>query len=353
MQSTCCTRSKNGSVMNMSDFLSAMRINDAYVSLSGVTARDRSIAKAKRDFEQKVVDSPGSCINATRNDRPQRFLVTQSDVFYKCTVTAYPGEDLFPGDILSFCDEHWIVQQTKLINAIQIVGTAWLCNHKFRFQAFSSEIHERWGVLDSGVYSTTRTSDSTVAALDMQYKIYLPGDEATQMIHEDQRIATDRWVDKNGDKILLTYAVTGRDLVSKSYGNGAHLLVLNARSSSYNAEKDDYEKMICDYIADEFQPEDHRASLKIVGRDYIRIGSSRPYRMEIEENIGLADSIDQSYLEWSLESSSSIRWRISDGDGIIIEVPDDCSLSGETIVLNVAHKEDKYTSDTMKIEVVP
>lgn len=338
--------------MTVNDSLSALYVNDIYMSTNGITARDRTITNAKRDFEQKVIDNPGSCVDAERNGSIQRFLVTQSDVAYKCTVTAYPGEDLFPGDVLSFYGEHWIVQQTKVTNVIQTVATAWLCNYKFRFQAFSSEIHERWGVLDSGVYSTSKTSDSTIATLDMQYKIYLPGDDITKLIHEDQRLATDKWVDKNGDPILLTYAVTGRDRVSKSYGDGAHLLILNARSSSYNAEKDNYEEMICDYIDDEPQNITPQPVLKITGRDYIRIGSSRLYKADLEllgENIGPAPLAE---LKWNLDAAESIYLHDAD-DGVSIIVPDDYKLDGAVINLTVAHKGNKFAQDDMRIEVVP
>lgn len=338
--------------MAVNDSISALYANNSYMAVNGANARDRAISYAKHDFEQKVIDNPGSCIEATRNGTTQRFLVTQSDVAYKCTITAYPGEDLYPGDVLDFYGEHWIIQQTKITNVIQTVGTAWLCNHKFRFQTFSPEIHERWGVLDSGVYSTTKTSDATIATLDMQYKIYLPGDEITKLIHEDQRLATDQWVDKNGNPILLTYAVTGRDRVSKSYGNGAHLLVLNARSSSYNAEKDNYEEMICDYIDDEPQKPDPQVSLKVSGRNYIRIGSSRVYKAELESMGNIIGAAPVSELRWTLDAPSGVSLKPAD-EGISIVVPEDQKISGEVITLFVVHKGAKYVQGDMRIEVVP
>lgn len=332
--------------------LSALSVNDAYMKIRGSTARDRVIADAKRDFEQKLVDNPGYEGQVLRNGTSQRFLVTRSDVTYKCTVVAYPGEDLFPGDILEFGGEHWIMHQTRVTNAVQISGTAWLCNHLFRFQAFSPEIHERWGVLDTGVYSTTRTSDSTIMTLDMQYKIYLPYDDVTALIHEDQRFATDKWVDKNGSPILLAYAVTGRDRVSKSYGDGAHLLVLNARSSSYNAEKDNYDEMICDYrSAENNAPEaSPAATLSIDGRNYMRIGSSRVYYLKAYFADGTEAPVD-----------IDTTWKVSAPDGafvseetnkVSISLPDMKSIVGETIMVRAEDPAGQYAPCEFEIEVV-
>lgn len=333
--------------------LDALCANDQYMRIKGITIRDRVILNAGWDFVRQVNDNPGYVGEATRNGIPQKFLVTRSDVTYRCNITAYPGEDLSPGDIIEFEGDHWIMYQTRTTNAVQISGTAWLCNHKFRFQTFSSEIHERWGVLDSGVYSTSRTSDSTVMSLDMQYRIFLPGDSVTNLIHEDQRIATDRWVDQNGDPILLTYAITGRDRVSKSYGDEAHLLVLNARSSSYNPEKDNYEEMICDYISNDIltnvQKSPHIPSLAIDGRSYIRIGSSRTYRSVLY--------LDDVRLE---EIPIDMNWHITgpgqiivgeQPDRISIEIPDDKRLVGELIALTVSDPENRYNPVSMDIEV--
>lgn len=329
--------------------MSAMWANDSYLHKIGSSARDRVIHYAQRDFEQKVRDNPGFEVHATRNGIPQRFLITRSDVTYKSNVIAFPGEELYPGDVLEFGGEHWIMQQTRVTNAIQVSGIAWLCNHLFRFQTFSSTIHERWGVLDSGVYSTSRTSDSTVMSLDMQYKIYLPGDDITKLIHEDQRIATDKWVDKNGDPILLVYGITGRDLVSKSYGEGAHLLILNARSSSYNPDRDNYELMICDYIAEDTTTHGDGKPMHIVGRNYMRIGSSRVY--DVSGTVGNVEvPINKPSIEWSTDADY-VTIKVN-APTVSITVPDDKRLIGSVITLTAKDSSGEYADASLRIEVV-
>lgn len=332
--------------------LSALCANDEYMRSRGETARDRAIAYAKRDFERQVVDNPGYVGQATRNGKPQRFLVTRSDVTYKSTITAYPDEDLVPGDIVEFEGQHWIIYQTRVTNAIQISGIAWLCNHKFRFQTFSSEIHERWGVLDNGVYSTTRTSDSTVMTLDMQYKIYLPADEVTEKIYEDQRFATDTWVDKNGIPILLTYGVTGRDRIARSYGENSHLLILNARSTSYNPETDNYEEMICDYISPDDEPivdSTPPAAYRIDGRNYIRIGSSRAYYVSLFSENGEIE-LDPAKLAWEVFAPNGVTYT-TNLSSVIIDVPEMKALLGQTITLRAFDPDGNHGECQYEIEV--
>lgn len=329
-----------------------MRANDAYMRVNGATMRDRVIAMASRDFDRQVIDNPGYAEDALRNGVRQRFLITRSDVTYKCNIVAYPGEDLCPGDIIEYHGDHWIVHQTRVTNAVQISGVAWLCNHKFRFQTFSSEIHERWGVLDSGVYSTSRTSDSTIMSLDMQFRIYLPGDDVTEKIHEDQRLATDKWVDKNGDPILLVYAVTGRDRVSKSYGDGGHLLMLNARASAFNAETDNFEEMICDYISPETEPVSEQAPeqyYEITGRNYVRIGSSRVYECMLHSNSVNETNVPDRVL-WTTDAPEGVNME-PDGNRVTLSVLEDKALLGSRILLQATDPDDEYGSCSYEIEV--
>ena len=71
-----------------------------YLTRYGATARDRSIARTKQDFERFVVDDPAYQEDCTRNGTPQRFLITRTDSLIRCEITAFPGEELYPGDII-------------------------------------------------------------------------------------------------------------------------------------------------------------------------------------------------------------------------------------------------------------
>ena len=135
----------------MNDPFVSMMLRNDMMAKRGTTRKDRAINEARHAFEVKVKGNPGYVEDALRNGKEQPVLVTKTDFFYKATITAFPGDDIHAGDIFDFYGKKWIVIETKSTNVIQQVGVAWQCNHKFRFQNFTEEIHEAWGVLDDGV----------------------------------------------------------------------------------------------------------------------------------------------------------------------------------------------------------
>lgn len=334
----------------MSDSMECYASRIALLSAKGSTDFDRTVQKAKDDFRRSSIRNPGYRKTATRNGVLQELLIVRTEVPYKYTILAFPGDDLFPGDILNFDDENWIVCRTRVSGTIQTVGVAWLCNQKFRFQNFTNEIYERWGVLDNGVYSTTRTSDATIMTLDTQYKIYLPSDEQTDKIYEDKRIATDQWNDKFGNPILTTYTITGRDRTSKSYGIGAHLLILNARSTSYNPNADNYEEMICDYIPEEKVPSLGSLKCEIVGRTSIRVGSSRTYSPKFFTSDGstIATGIVP---KWDMVDVPGVSHSAS-GENLIVLCDNNPKLNGATFEIWLSDSGSTYDRVSLPVEVI-
>lgn len=299
---------------------------DAYrnsLAVRGNSARERAINQAYEDFERSVVDHPSYQADCLRNGVPQRFLIQRDTTMYRAEIVAFPGEDLFPGDIVECFGEHWICYQTSVASSIQTVGTLWLCNHLFRWQNGTSDIIECWGVLDSGVYSTTKTSGYEVNTPDVQYKIYLPIDEATKRLYVDKRIATNVRFDANGKEILEVYRLTRVDLTSQAYGKGAHLMLLNARSDDYVAEHDNIAERICDFIdpheaVGPLTPPDSDPALldaTISGRSSVRIGGSRVYSTNISEDAvwsyspvtdGVALSVEEGGVRLSAEARDEL-----------------------------------------------
>ena len=138
-----------------------------------------------------------------------------------------------------------------------MTGRAYQCNHLFRFQLGTSDIYERWGVLDSGVYSTTEKSGTTMILPDQQFKLYMQADDITRQIARDKRFAVDQWKNIEGDDILSVYRVTAYDEVSPSYVYG-HLIEFKLRADEYIPGIDNYEQMICNYISPDAVSEEVR-----------------------------------------------------------------------------------------------
>lgn len=318
-----------------------------YLGMYGTTERERSINRSVEDFERLVVDNPNYQEHCTRNGKPQRFMISRSDVLYRANITAFPGEELYPGDIIECFGEHWIVYQTRVASVYQTTGIIWLCNHLFRWQNNSPDIIERWGVLDSGVYSTTKTAGYEVNTPDVQYKIYLPLDDDTKKLFVDKRIATNIRYDANGKEILEVYKLTRVDPTSQAYGKGAHLMLLNARSDDYVAEHDNIEERICGYISPLVEEEQivipELLPSEISGRNTVRVGASRTYTTTIPA---------EAYPQWNVSPVLDGVVLDTTESGVRLIVEDKSSLVGEVITLRVVDSGGLYLPSEFTVEVI-
>lgn len=313
-------------------------------------------AEAQARLNDDFPSSVGYDATLKRNGVVQPMIVTTTESTYKYRVLVRPGDDLCTGDLLEFSGRHWIVTAINSVNSLQYEGIVWECNHRFVLQKFDGTIYERWGVLDSGVYSTTQRATEQVSIPDKQYKIYLPLDEDTNTIYIDQRLATERMYNNHGEPILVVYRITARDSVSTSYGIGGHLLVLAARSDLYNPTTDNYDLGICDYRHPPIVPpsESFGAELcEIVGKSIMRLGfGPRTYRAVFRDSVGNVEPYATPV--WSVHTSNGrddmVTWSV-DNDGVLtVEVADDTSLIGSYLALSVRDNE-SYRTAEMKVEV--
>lgn len=286
-------------------------------------------------------DSINYVIDAKRNGVVQPMIISGSDVKYKYNITTMPGDELYPGDIIEANGEHMIVVQTRSESPVYVLGLAWMCNVKFRFQNWSPTVIERYGVLDSGVYSTTTGTDGQITYLKRQFKIYLPSDEDTDKIYIDKRLAVGTMYDQYGNEILEAYVVTGRTKFGKGgYGEGAHLLELNAKSSEQVSIKDNVVEMICDYIApdettdDDPTPAPPEAVLTcaITGRNNISLGMTRTYKAVFYDEGGAVCEIDLPV--WTYEAPEGVTVT-PNGATCSVQIPDDEALAGTEVILRL------------------
>lgn len=317
------------------------------LSVNGSSDRDRVIQKAKDNFLVKVLNNPGYQPNATRNGESQRFLVDRTEVAYKIKVIAFPDENLYVGDILEIMGEHFIVIETRVVNEIHTTGTAWLCNHLFRFQNGTSEIIERWGVLDSGVYSTTLKGNNLVQSLHKQFKVYLPYDKDTAKLYIDKRIAGGVNYNANGDEILTCFIYTGEDPISRSYGKNGHLLILNVESVEYDAARDNPKERICDYIPPS-EPSYGGELCEIVGRDTLRLGLKRTYLSQFFNENGAVDT--EVVPSWSVEGATrGIHYSVNDG-ALIISVDANDLLIGTKLTIKLTDGNSRSAYKKVEVE---
>ena len=317
------------------------------------SALDARIREEKRRIERELMGSINLEPDATRNGVKQRFVVVPREEAYKYEVIAFPDEPLVPGDLLEFRGRKWMVTDVPSVDVLQKTGIVWECNHCFRFQNFDSTIIERWGVLDSGNYTTDVKTGLQIGAADSQYKMYMQYDDDTAKIFVDKRFAVGKMYDQHGKQILDVYQVTRVDPVSRSYGGG-HLLVLRAKSNAYNPKTDNFDEMICNYIAPDgngstaspSQDESH-GSCEIFGRDTIKAGlGERMYTATFRTSDGVEDH--DVPCTWTVEVDRDVQvaWK---ADGHALCMSADASCVGAIVTLRATAKG--YPVGVKQVEV--
>lgn len=294
-----------------------------FLLVNGETQRERTIKFNRDNFERRMVDNPGYKEHCFRNGKPQRFVVDRSDVAYKYKFMAFPGEPLYAGDFIECDGECFVITEPpRVLNEFILSAIGWQCNQLFRWQDETASIVEQWGVLHSGVYSTTVTNDEDISVPDKQFKVYLPLNDNTKKLYVDKRLAIDTRYDSFGNTILEVYRITGMNSKARSYGKNAHLLVMELRSDTYSPDTDNLDELICDYKHVSQSASSPEASI-IQGRTTIRIGTSRRYCSNAKE------------LSWRVTCENEGVSYVIDGNDLVISATYDTNLIGTAVLIEL------------------
>lgn len=316
----------------------------------GDTKLERQLEQAKEDFFREARGNP-AYHKALRNGVEEEFLITRTDKTERFKIVTFPGKELNIGDYIEVWGEVFLVYQARAQDTLSRSGILWQCNHLFRWQNFNSDIVERWGILDSGVYSTTIRGEDEVKYKNKQFKLILPLDEDTQKLYVDKRIAVDTMYNSNGKKILNVYKITGYDGTGESFGVGGHILYLNLRSDEYDDSSDSIDECICDYIAPEQSDSEPDLLCSIKGSKTIRVGTSRKYSAVFyDENEAVIDGVVPKWSYEALPKGVSAEV-LSDGK-IQINTDDDAALIGKEITINLTDVDDDYAPTSITIGII-
>ena len=326
---------------------------EARLTINGLTSRDRDIKETQDTFKKEAFNSPAHIPNITRNGVIQDFLITSTKATNRHNIIAFPKDALCVGDYIKDKNNTWLVTEIDSSNVIQKKGIITFCNCKFKFQNLSPDIIECYGVLDSNLSSNVE-SNNNVQYFEKSTRLYLPYNKDTQMIHEGKRIAVGTKFDSNGNKILETYTVIGRDSVTYNYGDNGCLLVLNCERCDYSKEKDNLSLMICDYISPEVEvPVDDSSLLpcSISGRSTMSIGTTKEYKVTFyrADKQTIAEGVQAV---WFI-SPISDDIKLSQNDNLVkISVAARDELIGNTFTLSVKDVNGLYKTETRTVEVV-
>lgn len=297
--------------------------------------------------------------NATINDKKQSIFAVRLKT-KECKLTAQTGDEFFAGDIVNVFSEKWIIYETYMDECDILRGKAFLCNHLFRFQnGDNPTIIERYGVIDDGSYSS---GDNKQIPMETgYYKIYMPLDDDTKKIFKDKRFAIGIDYDKDANKILSVIKVSWIDKKSYNTGEGSHLLVLRAERDQYQKDKDSINESMCDFIETDENPEDpeipeeptDKASCVIVGKDELRLGTSRDYEVTVQDADGNNVDITGKTFEWTYNDITGVKYTINDNTTLLtIAVPMNASLYGEVINISVIDTANEFINGIKNVEVV-
>ena len=304
-------------------------------------------------------NSPASQEDALRNGEPQEMLIVRMKT-KEIKITAFMGDELNTGDIIDCFGEKWLVMESFTNETGIRYGSAWACNTILRFQNGTSEVIERHAIIDDGNYINVARFNPQLPLEEGFYKVYLPLDDDTQKIHINKRFSIGIAYNERVEPILAVIRTVWIDPKSRNIGLGSQLLSLRMERDVFNAQKDNVEKMICDYILGNDEqvvtppdpdPDNPVLHCMIVGRDTIRIGTTRVYAVQvIDENAEVIDTTGTAFV-WTFNTIQGIEITTNGGQ-LSIQVPLNFSLIGQQIELSVVDANEEFVEGTLKVEVV-
>lgn len=358
-------------------------------SASAVDTRELAIEQSIEAFVNGMAEDPAYQADAIIEGITTPIVASRRTTI-ECDVKAPPGTNLHIGDLVECLGEKWIVVELFADKVGIINAKMWVCNDILRFQnrkeaVRSEDSHQenqlnwrgdirntklgqrqfntpkkwnrmenvitRYCVIDDGSYSRTNTDPVAYVPVNT-YKLYVSMDSDTIQMYIDKRLSFGRIYDQTGNKVLEVYKITGIDLKSKNFGEGSHLMVLTLQRDVYNEATDDFANMLCDYYVsqNDIPHPTRNGSCVIVGKDTIRIGTSKKYTASfVNENEEYVSGIAPV---WTISVPDGVTQEVS-ADGVVtIGVPFMESLIGSEIIISVTDSDGIYGSFEKKVGVI-
>lgn len=315
------------------------------------TANSRALAieQAIDNFINGIVDDPAYQEDAMVDGVTTPIVASRQSTI-ECRIKAAPDTDIHIGDIVECLDENWIVVDLYTDKVGIINGSMWACNDILRFQNNSSFVHTRHCVIDDGTYSR-RTSDPIVYAPANTYKLYLPIDTDTSKLYIDKRLAFGKIYAPDGSKVLETYKIIGIDLKSKNFGDGSHLMVLTMQRDVFNESTDSLDEGLCDIFVEPGNTPVPQitGSCLIVGRDAVRIGTTRKYSATFTDADG--NIVNDVVPVWNVVAPIGVSASVADGT-VTVTAPLRESLVGTDVVLSVTSEDGLFGTFEKRVQVI-
>lgn len=259
------------------------------------------------------------------NCRKQKLLVMKNkDNPDIKKILAYPNESFKIGEVLKCYGEYWIVTSLDANQQIYTIGTIELCPYILRWQDNDGKIITYYYCLDS--FSSKIEENKSLDTSASIKKIILPLDKNTREFYIDRRFMGETF-----NNVPQCWKITDLNAESKR-----GLLVVSFKRDEFNANKDNKELGICDYI--EKIPKDNKLSISFKGNSDIRVGSvPKEFLAIVKDDYG--NTVKLNNYMWSFESDNIPTEFVTftyEEDRAHLSVKKDVSVLGQKIKIKVS-----------------
>lgn len=264
------------------------------------------------------------------------------------------------GQLLIIDGTYWLCLKNQCFHDMYWTGKIKQCTHLLHYQDIKTkELQSSWAVLERP-YSRTLNTGEVITTSEMEFKAKLPYNDSTKKINLDRRILTGTEYNNLGNEIGSVYQITGRDASSQVI-NGEGFLVLNMTQVEFNADKDNLDLMVADFILPDSPttkppiPDATLLKSTITGSNSIKCGgSARTYKPIFYQSDGITPD-DTVIPIWNLSIDSEHTNKVisvSNGNFIQLSCIDDTTMIGLAFKLKLVDSMDLYSPSEIEIKVV-
>lgn len=324
-----------------------------WLNLNKEADKNEDIRFVQESFASTIQESAAYQAGALRNGKSQPIVATREET-KKCKITVIPGDEMNIGDLIYVFNEYWLCMELYTDEYGLTYGEIWMCNHIFNYQSHDLTRISKYAIIDDGSYS--KGSDKAIPVTNNSFTCYVSLDDESAALYVDKRLAIDVVLDAKGEEILEVGKIVWLDTKSKNFGEGSHLLAFGLGDDVYNKERDNISLMICDYREEIEQTEEGEVTetagyLVISGRDSIRIGTGRTYRVSTVDADGNSGEVSGE-VQWSiLDMPDGVSFTPSGNECTIqIQLKDD--LIGVTLKIECNDLSSKYSTGNKEVAVI-
>lgn len=323
-----------------------------YLQLNGSDQRERAVRSSRDDLLKHAVNSPDYQPDAKRNGVVQPMLFTRGGEEHSYNIICMPGDDLYAGDEIEVFGQHWLVMEARADMTTHKTGKMTQCNQLFRFQNFTPDVVEYWGILDQSGYSSTVTGTNQMKQSEEQLTIYFPYNDDTAKIFVDKRLATHVGYEKNGRQVLATVKITSTSPRSNSYNMEDHLLTLKAIRDVYSESADNLDLMICDYIPpdhDPLYPSEPTLYCDVIGKPTVMLNRTRTLSPVFYQADGVTEDTSIT-ARWTYPEVEGVEMQV-EGNQLKIKAGGSSSLIGSVFTVVLDDDAGRYHPLSLEVEV--